>query len=102
MIVGPSGCGKSTLLNIIAGLIEPDNGTVGLDGDTNAERIGRVAYMHQLDLLLPWRNVLFNAMLGLEIAGVPRSEAESKATDLAERFGIADFLEAYPSTLSGG
>ena len=66
------------------------------------ERIGRVAYMHQLDLLLPWRNVLSNAMLGLEIAGVPRSEAESKATDLAERFGIADFLEAYPSTLSGG
>ena len=102
VIVGPSGCGKSTLLNIIAGLIEPDNGTVGLDGDTNAERIGRVAYMHQLDLLLPWRNVLSNAMLGLEIAGVPRSEAESKATDLAERFGIADFLEAYPSTLSGG
>ena len=102
VIVGPSGCGKSTLLNVIAGLIEPDTGTVSLDGDVNAERIGRVAYMHQLDLLLPWRDVLSNAVLGLEIAGIPQQEAETKASDLAKRFGIADFLDAYPATLSGG
>lgn len=102
VIVGPSGCGKSTLLNIIAGLIEPDTGSVSLSGDMNAQRIGRVAYMHQLDLLLPWRNVLSNAVLGLEIAGVSRHEAESKASELARRFGIADFLNAYPATLSGG
>ena len=102
VIVGPSGCGKSTLLNIIAGLIEPDTGSVSLDSDIEAERIGRVAYMHQIDLLLPWRNVLENAVLGLEIAGVSRREAESKATDLASKFGIADFLNAYPATLSGG
>ena len=101
-IVGPSGCGKSTLLNVIAGLIEPDTGTVSLNGDASAERIGRVAYMHQLDLLLPWRNVLSNAVLGLEIAGVPKQEADAKAADLAKRFGIADFLDAYPATLSGG
>ena len=102
VIVGPSGCGKSTLLNIIAGLTEPDTGHVILQGDANAERIGKVAYMHQIDLLLPWRNVLSNATLGLEIAGIPRAEAESKATELAQRFGIADFLSAYPATLSGG
>ena len=102
VIVGPSGCGKSTLLNIVAGLIEPDTGSVALQGDTEALRIGRVAYMHQLDLLLPWRNVLSNAILGLEIGGVSRREAESRATELAERFGIADFLRAYPATLSGG
>ena len=102
VIVGPSGCGKSTLLNVIAGLIEPDTGTVSLGGDADAERIGRVAYMHQIDLLLPWRNVLANAILGLEIAGVPRHEAENRATDLAGKFGIADFLNAYPATLSGG
>ncbi len=102
VIVGPSGCGKSTLLNIIAGLIEPDTGSVSLSGDMNAQRIGRVAYMHQLDLLLPWRDVLSNAILGLEIAGVSRQEAESKASELAIRFGIADFLNAYPATLSGG
>ena len=102
VIVGPSGCGKSTLLNIVAGLIEPDTGTVALQGDVEADRIGRAAYMHQLDLLLPWRNVLSNAVLGLEIAGVPKQEAESKAADLADRFGIADFLDAFPATLSGG
>ena len=102
VIVGPSGCGKSTLLNIIAGLLEPDTGSVSLDGDHEARRIGRVAYMHQIDLLLPWRNVLSNAVLGLEIAGVPRQEAEEKASELATRFGIADFLHAYPATLSGG
>lgn len=102
VIVGPSGCGKSTLLNIIAGLAEPDIGSVSLQGDDNAERIGRVAYMHQIDLLLPWRNVLSNATLGLEIAGIPRADADAKATELAQRFGIADFLNAYPATLSGG
>lgn len=102
VIVGPSGCGKSTLLNVIAGLIDPDSGTVSLGGDADAERIGSVAYMHQLDLLLPWRNVLSNAVLGLEIAGIPKQEAASKAADLADRFGIADFLDAYPATLSGG
>lgn len=102
VIVGPSGCGKSTLLNVIAGLIEPDSGYVSLEGDIEAERIGRVAYMHQIDLLLPWRNVLDNALLGLEIAGVPRTEAESRATELATKFGVADFLNAYPATLSGG
>lgn len=102
VIVGPSGCGKSTLLNVIAGLVEPDTGTVSLGGDAGAERIGSVAYMHQLDLLLPWRNVLSNAVLGLEIAGIPKQEAEAKAAELANRFGIADFLDAYPATLSGG
>ena len=102
VIVGPSGCGKSTLLNVIAGLIDPDTGTVSLDGDARAERIGRGAYMHQRDLLLPWRNVLSNAVLGLEIAGIPKQDAEAKAADLAKRFGIADFLDAYPATLSGG
>ena len=102
VIVGPSGCGKSTLLNIIAGLVEPDTGNVSLQGNPDAQRIGRVAYMHQIDLLLPWRNVLSNATLGLEIAGIPRAEADAKATELAQRFGIADFLNAYPATLSGG
>ena len=102
VIVGPSGCGKSTLLNIVAGLMEPDIGSVSLQGDDKAQRIGRVAYMHQIDLLLPWRDVLSNATLGLEIAGIPRADADARATELAQRFGIADFLDAYPATLSGG
>lgn len=102
VLVGPSGCGKSTLLNIIAGLDEPDIGTVALDGDTRTDRVGKSAYMHQLDLLLPWRTVLGNATLGLELAGTNRSAANAGATKLAERFGIADFLHHHPRSLSGG
>ena len=102
VLVGPSGCGKSTLLNIIAGLDEPDIGMVALDGDTHIDRVGKSAYMHQLDLLLPWRTVLANATLGLEIAGANRSVANAGATKLAERFGIADFLHHHPRSLSGG
>ncbi len=102
VIIGPSGCGKSTLLNIIAGLMTPDAGEVALNGDVSAPRLGKVAYMHQIDLLLPWRTVLANATLGLEIVNVPRAEAEARATDIARRFGIGDFLNLYPLNLSGG
>ena len=102
VLVGPSGCGKSTLLNIIAGLDEPDTGAVALNGDDARGRLGSSAYMHQLDLLLPWRSVVSNATLGLEIAGIERSVATERASLLAERFGIADFLHHYPRSLSGG
>ncbi|MBI4306180.1 MAG: ATP-binding cassette domain-containing protein, partial [Chloroflexi bacterium] len=68
-IIGPSGCGKSTLLNIISGLESGSGGTVSLSGDPAARRLGVVAYMHQRDLLLPWRTVLDNAVLGLELGG---------------------------------
>ena len=102
VLVGPSGCGKSTLLNIIAGLDEPDEGTVMLDGDVSLERLGHSAYMHQLDLLLPWRSVLSNATLGLELSGVNKATANDRAGKLAQRFGIADFLQHHPKSLSGG
>lgn len=102
VLVGPSGCGKSTLLNIIAGLDEPDEGNVTLDGDVSRERLGHSAYMHQLDLLLPWRSVLSNATLGLELSGVNKATANDRAGKLAQRFGIADFLQHHPKSLSGG
>ena len=101
-IVGPSGCGKSTLLNIIAGLDQPTTGEVLLDGEIARDRLGRTAYMHQKDLLLPWRTVLDNAALGLEVAGIGRREARSRATELIDRFGLSGFESSYPSTLSGG
>lgn len=101
-IIGPSGCGKSTLLNIIAGLEEPNQGTIWLRDTEPAQRLGRVAYMHQKDLLLPWRTVLDNAVLGLEVQGVSRAQARQRAEALMERFGLKGFERAYPSALSGG
>ena len=101
-IIGPSGCGKSTLLNIIAGLDEPDGGTVELDGDPQGSRLGRIGYMQQKDLLLPWRTVLDNAVLGLELQGIPRRHARQRALELTELFGLRGFENQYPFTLSGG
>ncbi len=101
-VIGPSGCGKSTLLNIIAGLEEPSQGTVEIQGEEAARRLGQVGYMHQKDLLFPWRTVLDNAILGLEVQGVPRGQARTRALALTERFGLKGFEQLYPSLLSGG
>ena len=101
-IIGPSGCGKSTLLNIIAGLEEPDAGRVTFDTVRGDERLGRVGYMHQKDLLLPWRTILDNTTLGLEVRGVPRSEARRRAGAMLPTFGLEAFADALPAALSGG
>jgi NitT/TauT family transport system ATP-binding protein len=101
-LLGPSGCGKSTLCNIVAGLIPPDGGQVFLDGTPIGPRRGQVAYMQQKDLLLPWRRVIDNAILGLEIQGVARLEARDLARDLLRRFGLERFESYYPALLSGG
>ncbi|MBI2170812.1 MAG: ABC transporter ATP-binding protein [Chloroflexi bacterium] len=101
-IIGPSGCGKSTLLNIIAGLEEPTEGSLWLNGNLAHRPLGQVGYMHQKDLLLPWRSVLDNAALGLEVQGVPRAQARARALALTERFGLKGFEREYPFALSGG
>ena len=101
-IIGPSGCGKSTLLNIIAGLDSPTSGEVALNGVAGAGRLGAVGYMQQKDLLMPWRDVLGNAVLGLEIQGVPKREAVARAREHLARFGLEGFERAYPLELSGG
>ena len=101
-VIGPSGCGKTTLLNCIAGLSEPSAGLVELDGGPVDRRLGLVGYMQQKDLLLPWRTVLDNAILGLELRGRPRSEARRQALELMDTFGLSSFEKQYPSALSGG
>ena len=100
--MGPSGSGKSTLLSILAGLEPPTSGTIALRGDPNARRIGRIAYMPQRDLLLPWRTALGNAAAGLEARGVPRREARERTRALFAEFGLSGFERAYPAALSGG
>ena len=101
-LIGPSGCGKSTIFNIAAGLQEPSQGRVLIDGVDATGTIGRVGYMLQKDLLLPWRMLIDNIILGMEIQGVPLRQARDKALPLLRRYGLAGFEHAYPSALSGG
>src|SRR3954447_8980451 len=102
-VVGPSGCGKSTLLELVAGLQEPDAGTVTAAGASDARgRREACAYMPQRDLLLPWRSALSNAGLALECQGLRPAEARRRAAPLFERFGLARFERARPADLSGG
>ena len=101
-LLGPSGCGKSTLFNIIAGLLHPTEGRVLIDGRDATGTIGRVGYMLQKDLLLNWRTVLDNVILGMEIKGVPRREARRRALPLLQKYGLAGFEHLHPDVLSGG
>ena len=101
-VIGPSGSGKSTLLNLVAGLLEPDGGRVALDGDPDAARLGRVGYMQQRDLLVPWRSVEDNAALGLELRGTPREEIARRVRECAAAFGLEGVLGKRPGELSGG
>lgn len=101
-LVGPSGCGKTTLFNAIAGLIPLQGGHVTV-GDTQVSKAtGHVGYMLQKDLLLPWRSVIDNITLGLEIRGVPKVRARERAQELIDRYGLTGFERSKPSGLSGG
>jgi ABC-type nitrate/sulfonate/bicarbonate transport system ATPase subunit len=101
-IVGPSGCGKSTLFNILAGLLAPSRGAIKVDGDEATRLLGRFGYMPQKDLLMPWRSVLDNVTLGLEMQSVPRREARRRAIAELPRFGLTGFEKRWPASLSGG
>ena len=101
-VVGPSGCGKSTLFDVVAGLEPPDAGRVLVDGAEATGRTDAFAYMPQQDLLFPWRTVLDNTTLGLEVAGVRRRAARERARPLFAEFGLDGFEGARPDELSGG
>lgn len=101
-IIGPSGCGKTTVFNIIAGLLQPDEGEIRMDGVVVNGLRGKVGYMLQRDLLLPWRTVLQNVVLGLELRGTPLAECKDIAMEYIYTYGLAGFEHAYPKALSGG
>ncbi|OWT73827.1 ABC transporter ATP-binding protein [Achromobacter sp. HZ28] len=104
-VVGPSGCGKSTLFNIVAGLEEPDAGGSlrFLDKPCRAaDLLGKVSFMPQRDLLLPWRTVIDNAILAVEMEGARRADARRAALEMLPEFGLAGFENQYPHQLSGG
>ncbi len=101
-IVGPSGCGKSTLLNMIGGLLPVSRGNITYEGLDKGKTRPPLGMVFQDAVLLPWRSVLENVMLPIEVLGLPRDRGARKALDLIELVGLKGFESRYPSELSGG
>ena len=94
-IVGPSGCGKSTLLNIIAGLLEPEAGSIQFENPDGSLKYPTIGYMLQKDELLPWRTIFENVTLGLEINHKLNSQSKEEALCLLKKYGLdADAMAA--------
>jgi ABC-type nitrate/sulfonate/bicarbonate transport system ATPase subunit len=93
-ILGPSGCGKSTLFNIITGFVKEDGGSVFVKDD--------IGYMQQKDLLLPWKTVISNVVLPLDIRKVNRNKSRKIAEKYIDMFGLGGYEDKYPYELSGG
>lgn len=101
-LLGPSGCGKSTLFNIVSGLLTPDTGEIYLNGKRIHGNTGDFAYMQQKDLLLPWRTVLKNVLIGPEIHNEPLDTVKVEAQQRLAQLGLNGFENSYPMQLSGG
>ena len=101
-LVGPSGCGKSTALNVLAGQVRPVSGQVRLAGEPVKGVSPSVGYISQADTLLPWRTVLDNVALAMELRGVEKRERREAARGLMARMGLSGFEDNYPRELSGG
>jgi len=102
VVVGPSGCGKTTLLKMLAGLLQPTSGEVLVEGKSITKPHGGVGVVFQTALLLPWRNVLSNVMMPVEVKGLPRGKYEQRALDLLKMTGLHGFERKLPWQLSGG
>lgn len=101
-LLGVSGGGKTTLFNVISGLSVPDEGQVFLDGEEITGTPGRISYMLQKDLLLPYRTIEDNVALPLIIKGAKKREARQQAAPYFEEFGLEGTQKKYPRQLSGG
>ncbi|PJI84397.1 ABC-type nitrate/sulfonate/bicarbonate transport system ATPase subunit [Yoonia maricola] len=96
-ILGPSGAGKSTIFRLLTGASPLQTGKI-----TGATHQNSFAFMPQRDALMPWRRILDNLTLGLEVQGIPRKDARAQVAPLLADFGLADFTTHYPAQLSGG
>ncbi|MCD7836471.1 MAG: ABC transporter ATP-binding protein [Lachnospiraceae bacterium] len=101
-VVGPSGCGKSTLLSIIAGLLEPEHGTIAVNNPDGSLAYPRIGYMLQHDYLFEWRSVYKNVILGLEINHMLTEERTGYVNKLLKEYDLDKFRDKRPGELSGG
>ena len=101
-LVGRSGCGKTTLLHALAGLLQPQEGKVLLHGSDVTGHPGHIGYMLQKDLLIPSKRIIDNVALPLELKGVSRAEARTRAQEMLVRGGLERVAQSWPHELSGG
>lgn len=101
-LLGPSGCGKSTLIRVLAGLLQPSAGAAFCDEQIIQRPLADAAIMFQDTNLMPWRTVLDNIALPLEIAGLSQSERYNIVRKLLPQLNLENFEAAYPAELSGG
>ncbi|WP_102347187.1 ABC transporter ATP-binding protein [Bacillus sp. Marseille-P3661] len=101
-IIGPSGSGKSTIFRLITGLETPTSGSILVNGIPMNDRLGSVGYMPQQDLLLPWRTVLENVVLPIELKKNKRTWSKAEMVALLDEFGLKGYENQYPANLSGG
>jgi NitT/TauT family transport system ATP-binding protein len=102
VVVGPSGCGKSTLLKMISGLLAPSTGEISVDGEPVTQPHGNVGIVFQNSLLLPWRNILNNVMLPIDMKRLSRDKYLPRARALLKLVGLEGFEKKLPWQLSGG
>src|SRR5438270_7371759 len=95
-LLGPSGCGKSTLLMMIAGLVEPNEGRITINGETVSGPRAEIGVVFQQPVLLPWRSVLDNVLFPIELLKLPRAQYVQRAMDLLSMAKIADFANHLP------
>ncbi len=101
-ILGVSGSGKTTIFNILSGVLMPDSGSVSLNGEDITGSVGKISYMQQKDLLLPFLDIADNASIPLRLSGVSKKEARERAISHFSEFGLLGNEKKYPSQLSGG
>ncbi|OAN71280.1 ABC transporter ATP-binding protein [Jannaschia sp. EhC01] len=101
-ILGPSGAGKSTIFQLLTGALRHDTGVITCNGHPIDGATRDFAFMPQRDALMPWRRIIDNVTLGLEVQGMARKDAREKVLPLLKDFGLDGFAHRYPAQLSGG